>query len=91
MTRTSQLDFGSGPDADMAGKWDTKCKLFSLVEVCTILCAVLVTLMVIINAFTHLMERDVVYQINHKSSSGTKVFGRVSGRPTAWTDSGGFF
>ena len=33
MTRTSQLDFGSGPDADPAYQWDTKHKLFSLAEV----------------------------------------------------------
>ena len=44
MTRTSRLDFGSGPDADSANQWITKCKLFSLVEVCAPPRVVLVTL-----------------------------------------------
>ena len=35
MTRTSQLDFGSGPDADPAYQWDRQRKLFSLAEGCT--------------------------------------------------------
>ena len=33
MTRTSRLDFVSGPDPDPADQWDTKRKLFSRVEV----------------------------------------------------------
>ena len=39
--RTSQYDFCSGPDADPAYQWDTKCKLFSLVEVCALPGAIL--------------------------------------------------
>ena len=35
MTRIIQLDFGSGSDPDPAHRWDTKHKLFSLVEVYT--------------------------------------------------------
>ena len=42
VTITSRLDFGSGPDADLAYQWDTKHKLFSLVEVCALPCANLV-------------------------------------------------
>ena len=34
VTRTNQLDFGSGPNPDVARWWDTKRKLFSLEEVC---------------------------------------------------------
>ena len=30
------LDFGSGPDPDPAYQWDTKCKLFSLAELCAL-------------------------------------------------------
>ena len=30
VTITSQFDFGSGPDADLTYRWDTKCKLFRL-------------------------------------------------------------
>ena len=37
VTRTSQFNFGSGPDADAACHWDTKCKLFSLADVCILL------------------------------------------------------
>ena len=40
MTRTRRLDFGSGPDPDPAYQWDTKRKLFSLVEVCVLRSAV---------------------------------------------------
>uniref|UniRef100_A0A8C4N8E9 Mediator of RNA polymerase II transcription subunit 11 n=1 Tax=Eptatretus burgeri TaxID=7764 RepID=A0A8C4N8E9_EPTBU len=36
VNRTSQLDFGVGPDADPAYKWDTKRKLLSLLEVCAL-------------------------------------------------------
>ena len=36
MTRTSQFDFGSGLDPDLAYQWDTKCKPFSLTEVCAL-------------------------------------------------------
>ena len=43
MTRTSRFDFGSGPDADPAYKFDTKCKLFSLAEVCALPSAVLIS------------------------------------------------
>ena len=44
MTITSQFDFGSGPDPDLAYKWDTKRKLFSLAEACALPSAVLVFL-----------------------------------------------
>ena len=30
VTRTSSLDFSSGPNPDLAYQWDTKCKLFRL-------------------------------------------------------------
>uniref|UniRef100_A0A8C4Q1P5 ATPase AAA-type core domain-containing protein n=1 Tax=Eptatretus burgeri TaxID=7764 RepID=A0A8C4Q1P5_EPTBU len=33
VTRTNRFDFGSGLDPDPPYQWDTKCKLFSLVEV----------------------------------------------------------
>ena len=33
VTRTSRLDFGSGPCAD---QWGTKCKMFSLAEICAL-------------------------------------------------------
>ena len=36
VTRTSRFEFGSSPDADPAYQWDTKCKLFSLAEVCAL-------------------------------------------------------
>ena len=42
MTRTSRFDFGSGLNPDPANQWDTKCKLFSMAEVCTLPSAVLV-------------------------------------------------
>ena len=42
MTRTSELDFGSGPDPDLVLQFDTKHKLFSLVGVCALPGAVLV-------------------------------------------------
>jgi len=44
VTRTSRLDFGSGPDADLAYQWDVKYKLFSLMEVCALLSTVLIIL-----------------------------------------------
>ena len=34
LTRTSRFDFGSGLDSDQTYQWDTKCKLFSLAEIC---------------------------------------------------------
>ena len=43
MTRTSQFDFGSGPDPDPGHQWDTKRKLVSLAEVCAPLSGVLVS------------------------------------------------
>ena len=43
MTITSRLDFGSGTAADLAHQWDTKRKLFRLLEVCTLPSAILVT------------------------------------------------
>ena len=43
MTRTSRLDFGSGQDADITYSWNTKRKLFSLAEVCTLPSAITVT------------------------------------------------
>ena len=36
VTRTSRFDFGSGPDPDLAYQWNTKGKLFSLAEVCSL-------------------------------------------------------
>ena len=42
VTRTSGLDLGSGLDADPAYQWDTKHKLFNLVEVCALPSAVIV-------------------------------------------------
>ena len=36
VTRTSRLDFGSGPDSDLAYRWDAKRKLFSLAQVCAL-------------------------------------------------------
>ena len=36
VTRTIRIDFGSDPDLDPAYQWDTKCKLFSLAEVCAL-------------------------------------------------------
>ena len=36
VTRTSQFDFGSGLDPDTTFQWDTRHKLFNLVEVCTL-------------------------------------------------------
>ena len=43
MTRTSRLDFGSGPDPDPAFQWEKKKrKLFSLAEVCALPSAILV-------------------------------------------------
>ena len=42
MTRTNRFDFGEDPDPDLAYQWDTKCKLFSLAEVCALPSAVLV-------------------------------------------------
>ena len=42
MRRTNRLEFGEGPDQDPAYQWDTKCKLFSLVEVCALPSVVLV-------------------------------------------------
>ena len=39
---TSSLDFVLGPNADQAYQWDTKRKLFSLVEVWALPSAVLV-------------------------------------------------
>ena len=44
MTRTSQLDFGSGPNPDAAYQWDTKRELFSLAEVCALPSAVVVAI-----------------------------------------------
>ena len=32
VTIPSKFDFGEGPDSDPTDQWDTKCKLFSLVE-----------------------------------------------------------
>ena len=43
VTRTNWLDFGFGPDRDLASQWDTKPKLFSLVEGCALPSALLVT------------------------------------------------
>ena len=40
VTRASWLDFVSGLDADQAYQGDTKCKLFSLVEVCPLPCII---------------------------------------------------
>ena len=59
MTRTSQFDFGLGPDADPAYQCDTKRKLFSAAEVCALTSAVpfwvcvapVYTLRLILNAF----------------------------------------
>ena len=42
VTRTSRFDFGSGLDPDPDNQWDIKCKLVSLVEVCTLMNVVLV-------------------------------------------------
>ena len=42
MTRTSRFDFGSGQNPDPDNRWDTKCKPFSLAEVCALPRAVLV-------------------------------------------------
>ena len=36
VTTTSQFDSGSGPNPNPAYQWDTKRKLFSLAEVCTL-------------------------------------------------------
>ena len=36
VTRTRQLDFGSGPDSDPAYQWDSVPKLFSMAEVCAL-------------------------------------------------------
>ena len=41
-TRMNWFDFGEDPDPDLAYQWDTKVKLFSLAEVCTLPSAVLV-------------------------------------------------
>ena len=40
--KTSQLNFSSGPKTDPAYRWDTKRKLISLVEVCSLPSALLV-------------------------------------------------
>ena len=42
VTRTSRLYFRSGPNTDLTHQWDTKRKLFSLVEVCALPSAILV-------------------------------------------------
>ena len=42
VTGTSQLDSSSDLDPDLAYQWDTKRKLFSLMEVCALSRAVLV-------------------------------------------------
>jgi len=42
VTSTNRLDFVSALDADPAYQWDTKHKLFNLVEVCALLSTVLV-------------------------------------------------
>ena len=43
--RTNWFDFGEDLDSDPTYQWDTKCKLFSLMEVCTLPGFVLVSLM----------------------------------------------
>ena len=40
VTRTRRFDFGSGLESDKTSQWKTKCKLFSLAEVCSLLSAV---------------------------------------------------
>ena len=43
MTGTSGFNFSSGPNPDLAHQWDSKRKLISLVEVCALPSALLVT------------------------------------------------
>ena len=51
MPRTFWLYIGSGTDVDPVEQWDTNVKLFSLVEACVLLSAVLVN--------TGLLEAEV--------------------------------
>ena len=49
MTRTSSLNFNSGPNPDPADQWDTKCKLISLAEVCTLSSVLIVSLVFVLD------------------------------------------
>ena len=46
VARTSRFDFCWGPDQHPAYQWGTKCKLFSLVELCTLPSAVLIAFVI---------------------------------------------
>ena len=81
VTRTSRLDFGSGTDPDPAYHWDTKRKLSSLVEVCTLLNAVLVHPRVLPRLVRYILGCNLVYESklyntqtwsHHKSQKSTK-------------------